>query len=109
MLHAEHHAILIADTAAEAREMLGRHPVDLLITDIYMPEEDGLQVIAYTRRLHPSVVIIAMSSKSGSWDMLEPARYLGASFTMYKPFSPEFLRSLVGRALALCPADPELR
>ena len=100
MLSQDHHLVRIAASVAEARYVLASEPVEILITDIYMPEEDGLQLIGYVRKHHPAVIVVAMSSKTGPWDMLGPARFLGAAFTLYKPFSAEQLRSLVNQGLA---------
>ncbi len=63
--------------------------VDLVITDIIMPDEDGLKVIMRFRELKPSIKIIAISGggKAGPGNYLNMARALGADEIFPKPFS----------------------
>lgn len=62
---------------------------DLVITDLIMPEEDGLKVIMKLKELKPSLKIIAISGggKAGPGGYLNLARALGAHATLSKPFS----------------------
>jgi CheY-like chemotaxis protein len=76
---------------------------DLIVTDIYMPEEDGLQVIQAGRRICPNVPIVAMSGVTGNRDMLKVAKRLGACETLRKPFSKAALLNAVGKALGTLP------
>jgi DNA-binding response OmpR family regulator len=69
-------------------------PTDLVITDIYMPERDGLQVIECLRRSRPSVKILVISGASGTMDYFKIARAAGAS-ALRKPFALQTLLSRV--------------
>ena len=62
---------------------------DLVITDLIMPEEDGLKVIIKLRELKPSIRIIAISGggKVGPGSYLNLAKALGADAIYSKPFS----------------------
>jgi CheY-like chemotaxis protein len=62
---------------------------DLVITDLIMPEEDGLKVIIKLRELKPSIKIIAISGggKAGPGSYLNLAKALGANALYSKPFS----------------------
>ena len=62
---------------------------DLVITDIIMPEKEGIETIRDLRRIHPSVKIVAISGggRVGPSDYLNAARMLGAKKTFTKPFS----------------------
>jgi len=62
---------------------------DLVITDIIMPEEDGLKVIMKLRELKPGIKIIAISGggKAGPGSYLKLAKALGADAVFSKPFS----------------------
>ena len=62
---------------------------DLVITDLIMPDEDGLKVIIKLRELKPSVKIIAISGggKAGPGSYLNLAKALGADAIFSKPFS----------------------
>ncbi len=63
--------------------------IDLVITDLIMPEEDGLKVIMKLRELKPDLKIIAISGggKAGPGSYLKLAKALGADAVFSKPFS----------------------
>ena len=62
---------------------------DLVVTDLIMPEEDGLKVIIKLKELKPSLKIIAVSGggKAGPGGYLNLAKALGAHAVISKPFS----------------------
>jgi CheY-like chemotaxis protein len=62
---------------------------DLVVTDLIMPEEDGLKVIMTLRELKPSIKVIAISGggKAGPASYLNLAKALGADAVYSKPFS----------------------
>lgn len=62
---------------------------DLVVTDLIMPEEDGLKVVIKLRELKPSIRIIAISGggKVGPGSYLNLAKALGADAIYSKPFS----------------------
>ncbi|MCC2641960.1 MAG: Signal transduction response regulator, receiver domain [Nitrospira sp.] len=76
-----------------------KNPADLVITDIYMPERDGLEVIESLRRTHSGVKILAISGASGSMGYLKLAQSLGASAVLPKPFALSALLSIVAELL----------
>jgi YesN/AraC family two-component response regulator len=63
-------------------------PTDIIITDILMPEKEGLETIIDLWREFPRVKIIAMSGggRTGNLNFLDVARRLGAQHTLEKPF-----------------------
>jgi DNA-binding response OmpR family regulator len=72
-------------------------PPDLLITDLLMPDKEGLETIMDLRRDFPQVKIIAVSGggHSGGLNFLAIARRLGAQRTLAKPFQlPELLATV---------------
>jgi CheY-like chemotaxis protein len=77
---------------------------DLIITDIVMPDSEGLETIIAARKAHPASKIIAISggnrggSSSGA-DYLRQARLLGADATLGKPFSTADLFRTVEQTL----------
>ena len=78
----------------EARELLRKNPVDLIITDLAMEGEEGIELIRTIRKESPKVKIIAMSGTFGV-DVLAAARALGADATLTKPVSQAtLLRSI---------------
>lgn len=79
-----------------------RERPDLVITDIIMPEQEGIQTIGEIRSAQPNAKIIAMSGSGriGRVDFLEMAELLGASETIAKPFDPDELLTCVKACLA---------
>jgi two-component system, chemotaxis family, chemotaxis protein CheY len=83
--------------AADGRQALGqlrRQPIDVVVTDILMPEVDGLEVIRAVLRDYPGVAVIAMSGGSARLpgaDALQLARTLGAHAILPKPLSAKDL------------------
>lgn len=101
------HQVSTCSHGKHARRILDREAFDLVLTDIYMPEEDGLQLIQEVRRRQPKLPVVAMSGGAGRVDMLPAARLLGACQILRKPFSGADLLAAVEAALtapASCPA-----
>ena len=83
----------------QAMEVHRRRPVQVLITDIYMPLHDGLETILAFRREFPGVKIIAMSGggQMARTTYLGVASDIGADATLQKPFSFESLLEVLDR------------
>jgi DNA-binding response OmpR family regulator len=83
------YTVLEASNGKEALLRFKPSIVNLVITDIIMPDEDGLKVIMRFKELKPSVKIIAISGggKAGPGNYLNMARALGADEIFPKPFS----------------------
>ncbi|HEY6809245.1 MAG TPA: response regulator [Gemmatimonadales bacterium] len=101
------HAGYQVRSAADGAEALRLHqevPADLVLTDVYMPGEDGLAEIRELRAGWPGVRIAAMSGAAdrGDVDLLEVARAFGADAAIAKPFELDamlaLVRSLLGGA-----------
>ena len=93
LLEREKYHILEAGNGREAIEILGHSKPDLVITDIIMPDEDGIGTINTLRRQYPEIKIIAISGggRMGSEDYLKFARLLGAHASFSKPFDNKAL------------------
>lgn len=94
----------IADRAtngAQALRRLDENGYDLVVTDIFMPDRDGLEVIRRVRDGAKATPIIAMSGGSprAPMDFLRMARALGAVEILHKPFRPDEINGLVERLL----------
>jgi CheY-like chemotaxis protein len=81
------HRVLTARDGLEGRSLAMRHAFDLVITDISMPNEEGLGMIRALRKIFPQLKIIAMSGMDP--DYLYDAKLLGARVVLKKPFSEE--------------------
>ena len=102
MLENEGYSIEIANNGKEGLEQIRRNPPDLVITDIVMPEKEGLEMIREVRSRYPEMKIIAISGggRLDSGEYLEPARHFGAAKVLRKPFQKkdmvEAVKDLLG-------------
>jgi DNA-binding response OmpR family regulator len=98
--------VLVAPDGDEALKLHRANPADLIVTDIVMPEKEGLETILEFRRHFPAVRIIAISGggKIGPHDYLNTAKAMGAQKTFAKPFS---LRELLAAVREVLQNDPE--
>lgn len=96
------HTVMVASNAREACEAMPNRNFDLVITDVLMPEGDGLDLITELRKVQPRARILAMSGGGryleGS-DYLKLARGLGAHHAMMKPFTWQQLQEAIQIAL----------
>ena len=101
ILEIDHHTIFQAANGQEALQVVSTSPVDLLITDILMPERDGLDVVAQVRGTHPWVKVLAYSGGGSlrDFDVLTYAKEAGAHAALQKPFSVSDLLSAVDKLL----------
>ncbi len=84
-LEPEHLELLVAGNGREALEILERQMVDLVLTDLYMPEVDGFELLATMLKRYPSVPVIVMSS-SELPELGEELTRWGALRFLEKPF-----------------------
>lgn len=91
--------VLEAGDGAEALTLARRHKVDLVITDLIMPDREGIETIQTFAERHPEVPLIAMSGGRGE-RFLEMAGKLGACAVLHKPFSADTVSNLVRRSLS---------
>jgi two-component system response regulator (stage 0 sporulation protein F) len=68
-------------------ELYRHRPTDLVITDIVMPEMNGLDLILELTRAFLNVKVIAISGASDTENTLDAAKLLGVRHTLHKPFS----------------------
>lgn len=100
------HKVVQASDGREAMRMLETVPVDIVILDIIMPNQDGLETIAQIRELNDDgkdVKIISISSggsRKKTRDYLEWAKSFGADRVLPKPFSLPELREAINEIIA---------
>lgn len=95
------HDVVCASGGREAITLLQDRNFDLVITDLLMPDADGMEVIMATREHQPSAAIIAMSGGGEFFSakhLLNLAGALGADETLAKPFSQPALLEKIDRA-----------
>ena len=83
-----------AADGVEALRLYRTSPADVVVTDIVMPNKEGIETIFELRRSAPRVKIIAMSGRDTA-DFLDMARKLGADHVLRKPFEMRTLIALV--------------
>lgn len=89
MLEAAGHTVVTAQDGNQASKMMAASKIDLVITDLLMPERDGLEFIIEIRKKYAGVKIIAMSGggRVARDSYLKIAKNFGAQFLLEKPFS----------------------
>ncbi len=93
------HEVVLAADGREGVQQFRTQPADLVITDMYMPIQQGLETIVQLRKEAPTVRIIAMCGKSTAMPMLSAAQRLGAVAVLQKPFLPDQLLAEVAKLL----------
>ena len=97
------HEVLTAINGDEAMNLIASEPVDLLITDVIMPDKEGIETILELRRIKPDLPIIAISGGGhvGPNDYLKMATTAGAKAALSKPCPPSVLLSTIRTVLKL--------
>ncbi len=96
------HSVMRASTGHAASQLLKKQHVDLVITDIIMPDGDGLELILELKHARPLVHILAISGGGRhlqASDCLKMAKNLGAHALLLKPFNREQLLAAVDLAV----------
>jgi CheY-like chemotaxis protein len=101
MLTGEEWDVHLAQDGLDALDQVARLSPDLIITDIIMPNMEGLEVILALRKIDPTIPVIAVSGGGAlqDHDYLDFAAKLGAVATLTKPFRREELLRVVREAL----------
>lgn len=97
MLEKAGYEVIEASDGKEALNLQEKSPSDLMITDIIMPEKEGIDTIMDFRMNYPQVRIIAMSGggRIGPTEYLDMAEKLGADKTFAKPFSSKAMLATI--------------
>ena len=94
LIEAEGHTVIRAENGKVALERYVDEPADLVISDIYMPEMDGIELLTRMRERFPDARIVAMSGGGAiaAHHMLRAAEALGAVAVVEKPFDIDAIR-----------------
>ncbi len=95
------HEVQLAKDGLEAGRILDAGAFDLMVTDIVMPNQEGLESIMQAKQKHPSLHLIAMSGggKDRTENYLRMAKTFGADAIFMKPFSPREMLDKVNELL----------
>ncbi len=97
-LQADGHDVQDVSDGAAAIDALKEHHVDVLITDLRMPETDGMEVLRYCQEHHPDLPVILITAYATVDIAVEAMRH-GAFDFISKPFDLSEIRSVVAKAL----------
>ena len=89
-LKEEGYDIILAPTAADARQQLGKNPIDLILLDLGLPDDDGMNLLAEWRAKNLDLPIIIVSARSTLEDKVKGLD-IGADDYIVKPFEFEEL------------------
>ncbi len=101
ILEREGHAVQEAENGLTGIRIVEEEPPDLVVTDLLMPEKEGIETIVELRERFPSIGIVAVSGAGGVTDRgpLIDAELFGADAALSKPFSIEEFIAAIDRVL----------
>lgn len=100
-LEEEGHTLLVAENGAVGLDIFQEDAVDLVITDVMMPEKTGIGSLLEIKRISPEtpVIVISGNAQTDSGNVLNLATELGASHVLSKPFSIKEMKILIRTVL----------
>jgi len=99
VLTAKGHQTTLAIDGRAGMRAYRAEPFELVITDLFMPVQDGIETIRQIRLISNDTPILAISGSYRGPEYLRAASALGANGALEKPFSPEQLNEAVDRLL----------
>ena len=96
------HEVLLAADGNEGLSLFESEGADIVVTDIIMPDKEGIETIMQLRRSSPGLPIIAISGggRTSNFEFLGLAERLGATRTLKKPFRSRELLDLIEECMA---------
>lgn len=96
------HQVVAAEDGLHALNCADSMSIDVILTDIFMPECDGLEIITHLRKFRPTIKAVAISGGGTrvSHDFLPIAEVLGAHRVLAKPLAPAALLHAIDDVLA---------
>ena len=100
-LEQDGHEVFDASDGEVGMEILESHSFDIVITDIFMPGQDGIVTLRQIRKRFPAVKVIVISGgdSTGMMDLRQDAELLGAVKSLQKPFNAREIVDLVRSVL----------
>lgn len=102
MFENNNYDVLEAEDGVKALKLYVNESIDLVVTDIFMPEKEGVQTVRELMKENPDVKIIAVSggSSSANYDSLDWVKMFGVKYTFTKPFNADAIIAAVRELLA---------
>jgi len=91
------HEVVTCSDGAQGLIEITKNSYDIVLTDIIMPEVEGIEILQTVKKVSPTTKVIAMSGggRVGNTDFLEIASSLGADAIIYKPVTKtDFMEAL---------------
>jgi DNA-binding NtrC family response regulator len=101
-LELEQYLVLEADTLGAAKELLASDSIDVVLLDLHVGDEHGMDLLPYIRSVRPEAAVCLLSGTSET----DPGRPEGVHAFIRKPFELDDLTSTVQRLAAREPARP---
>jgi len=103
MVGIETASISEASNGKEALEVLETNPVDLILTDINMPEMNGIELVHCLKEKseYANIPVIVITTESNAI-RIEDLKDEGIQDYLHKPFTPEEFREIITRSLGVC-------
>ena len=100
-LEQDGHEVFDASDGELGMEILESHSFDVVITDIFMPGQDGIVTLRHVRKRFPQVKVIVISGgdSTGMMDLRQDAELLGAVKSLPKPFNAREIMDVVRSVL----------
>jgi CheY-like chemotaxis protein len=104
------HTVLEAQDGREGMALWRQAPTEVVVTDIFMPEKDGVQVLMELKRVatKPKIIVMSGADLKRLFDLKSAARLLGADQVLSKPFDPQTLLLAVEGSLKVIPQSPSV-
>jgi DNA-binding response OmpR family regulator len=102
VLSAEGYKVVVAKNGRTADEALARGKFDLVLTDVLMPDRDGIEIVCQLSKSRPGMPVVAMSGGGqvvSAEHILNLSRSLGAKAVLEKPFSNDVLCRTIATVL----------
>ena len=92
------HTVVAVGSGRAGLDLLDKSDFDVVLTDIIMPEMEGIEIIMAIRKRLPKIRLVAMSGggRTGNIDFLSAASKLGADAILRKPFTIGALKKAIG-------------
>src|SRR5260370_11312121 len=100
------HRVEVATTGAEGLERVGAGPPDVILLDLGLPDQSGLEVYQQIRRIDARIPVIFVTMAKSADAAIEAMRQ-GAYDYLFKPLDPHQLRRVVGEALGVAWRMPQ--
>lgn len=89
--------IALAENAKKALKLLEEQTFDLVITDMRLPDQSGLEIVRAVKETHPSTIVVVITAFGSIENSVEAMR-LGAYNYLVKPFSAEAIEAVIEKA-----------